>query len=216
MSPSGRKTLLSLVVLGYCLVSQANGQISKSRPHPQASNLRAAGRVIEIGKAKVLIPDAVVLDHLGGRGRLYSDFIKGRVVLLSFFFTECTNVCHTQGHDLSRMQALLGKRLGRDVSLISISMNPDHDGPRKLAQWARVFGVRPGWILVSGNDPPMRKMIEDFTGNKPGAREVHFSVVFIGDDRTGTWVSADGLAGPEELIKVIDGISSGALSKRSK
>ncbi len=59
-------------------------------------------------------------------------------------------------------------------------------------------------------------MIKDFTGNEAGAREVHFAAVFVGDDRTGAWVSADGLAGPEELLKVIDGVKSGALVRRNE
>lgn len=208
--------LILLMMLGCALAAQAHGQTTKPAAHARAAPATAKGRVIEIGKAKALIPDAEVFDHFGKRVRLYSDLIKGKVVLLSFFFTDCTNVCDAQGYDLSEMQTLLGNRLGKDVSLVSISMNPAHDTPQKLKHWAKVFGVKPGWTLVSGNSDEMRKMIRDFTGNEPGAREVHVAAVFIGDDRTGTWVSADGLAGPEELIKVIDGLKSGALFERTK
>jgi protein SCO1/2 len=202
----GRKSLVPLLVLGCGLIAQANGQAVESRPHIHGSTPPAQGGVVVIDSARATVPDAEVYDHTGGRVRLYSDLIKGRVVLISFFFTDCTNICHMQGHDFAELQAQLGERVGRDVSLISISMNPAADTPQKLKHWARIFGVKPGWTLVSGDGPEMRRMIEDFTGNKPGAREVHFATVFIGDDRTGRWVAADGLAGPKELIKVIDDI----------
>lgn len=208
--------LISLMMLSCALATQAQRQTARPASHAGAAPVTAEGRVIEVGGAKALIPDAEVFDHSGKRVRLYSDLIKGKVVLLSFFFTDCTNICHTQGYDLSRMQAQLGKRLGKDVWLVSISMNPAHDTPQKLKHWAQVFGVKPGWTLVAGNGEEMRKMIRDFTGNEPGAREVHVASVFIGDDRTGAWVSADGLTGPEELIKVIDSIKKGTAESWSR
>jgi proline iminopeptidase len=91
----------------------------------------------------------------------------------------------------------------QDVALISISMNPDADSPRALKHWARSFGVRKGWTLVSSNSAEMRKMIKDFTGNPPGRREAHYSIVFIGNDRSGSWVAANGTNSPAELIKLI-------------
>lgn len=214
-SGSGSR-LLHLMLLGCALAAHAHGQTTNAASYSVNDAATTAGRVIEIGKAKALIPDAQVFDHSGKPVRLYSDLIKGRVVLLSFFFTDCSNICHMQGHDISRMQAGLGERLGKDVALISISMNPAHDTPQKLKHWAKVFGVKHGWTLVSGDGAEMRKMIEDFTGNEPGAREVHLPAVFIGNDRTGLWVSADGLAGPEELIKVIEGVKSGTLGKQTE
>lgn len=213
LKPAGIGPRMVGLITLYCAFA-IHAQTTK--PPADAAQATDKGRVIELNNAKALIPDAEVFDHNGRRVRLYSDLIKNRLVLLSFFFTDCSNICHVQGHDLARMQAALGERLGRDVSLLSISMNPAHDSPQKLKHWAKSFGVKPGWILVSGDTPLMRKMIKDFTGNEPGAREAHFAAVFVGDDRTGMWSSADGLAGPEELIKLIDAVRSGSLVKQTK
>ncbi len=53
----------------------------------------AAVRVVEVnikGAGKVRIPDLVLHDQEGRKVRFYSDLIKGKVVVLSFFYTNCT------------------------------------------------------------------------------------------------------------------------------
>jgi cytochrome oxidase Cu insertion factor (SCO1/SenC/PrrC family) len=183
------------------LFAVANGQPANSQTFTATST--SAGRIVEIERARALIPDVKVRTHDGKNVRLYSDLIKNKVVLLSFFYTNCTNICPLQGEVLAKVQAELGPRMPQDVALISISMNPDVDSPRALKHWARSFGVRKGWTLVSSNSAEMRKMIKDFTGNPPGRREAHYSIVFIGNDRSGSWVAANGTNSPAELIKLI-------------
>jgi protein SCO1/2 len=132
--------------------------------------------------------------------------IKDKVVLLSFFYTSCTYVCQLQGDNLSKVQSRLGARLGKDIFLISISMDAKTDTPEKLKHWSRAVSARPGWTLVSSSTPEMNKMIEDFTGNNPGPKEVHSSVVFIGNDKTGKRIATDGLTGPEGLVKLLSSL----------
>lgn len=196
------------------LISAASAQVRRQPPTPCGLSPISQGRLIEINKRSVLIPDAEVFDHRGRRVRLYSDLVKGKVVLLNFFFTECSYICHLQGNDFSKMQASLEARLGRDLSLVSISMDPAGDTPQKLKGWARAFGVRPGWTLVSGGGAQMAKMIKDFTGNEPGPREVHFPIVILGNDRTGTWLAADGLGGSDYLADLIERVGGGSPSRR--
>ncbi len=161
----------------------------------------------------MLIPDAQVLNQRGEQVRLYTDLIKGKVVLMNFFYTSCTYICQMQGDILSKIQVLLGDRLGKDVFLISISMDPQTDTPNKLRYWSNALNAKPGWTIVSSNAPEMSKMIADFTGDYPGPQEVHSSVIFAGNDRTGEWVAFDGLNGPESLVKMINLLASNTTSK---
>lgn len=213
---AAKRRIIPFLILSCGLVLTANAQLRRQPPGRGSLSPNSRGRLIEINKRRALIPDAQVFDHRGRRVRLYSDLVKGKVVLLSFFFTECSYVCHLQGTDLSKIQAGLGPRLGKDVSLISISMNPADDTPAKLKGWARAYGVKPGWTLVSGGGPEMAKMIRDFTGNDPGAREVHLPIVILGNDRTGTWLAADGLEGPGHLVKLIEHVIGGGAPGRSE
>ncbi len=161
------------------------------------------GREIEVGNVKVVIPDVMVVDHEGRRQRLYSDMIEGRVVLVHFFYTRCTYTCSLQGQDLRELQTLLGKRVGREVFLISISMDPGNDRPRQLNRWAKNFGVKPGWKLVSGESIEIKRFLKVLTGNS-GPVEMHAAPVFIGNDKTRVWAAVDGLSGAGNLARAIE------------
>jgi protein SCO1 len=231
---TGSGYLLATVLLSCGLVAQTRGQSAEhkhehnpaptrgtvsrsSRQEGAAPKLAPAtasvGRLIEIDEVKALIPDARVFNQSGEHVHLYSDLIKGKVVLLSFFYTDCTYICNLQGEDFSKLQDELGARLGKEVFLISISMNPAGDTPQKLGSWAKAFGIKPGWTLVSGNTPEINKMIEDFTGNRPGPKEIHSSVVFLGNDRTGEWAATDGLGGTKGLVKLLDRLARNTAAK---
>lgn len=204
---------LYIFTLVLCLgpVHQANGQAARNDVDSNASRATSAGRLIEIDNSRILLPDARVLNHLGRPVRFYTDLIKDKVVLLSFIYTSCTNVCLMQGENLSKVQSQLGARLGQDVFLISVSMDPETDTPKKLKQWGRVFDTRPGWTLVSSNLAEMNSMLKAFTGNSPGQKEMHASAVFIGNDKTGVWLTADGQAEPGELIKLINHVQTASV-----
>lgn len=162
--------------------------------------------VIKIGRGRFEIPDVELLDQDGKKVRLYSDLIKGRVVVVSFFFTNCTFICPAQGRALARLQEQLAGRLGKDVFFVSISTDPKADTVENLKRWGKHFGVGPGWTLVTGEEEVMRKLLWDFIGERPGAQP-HEPIVFIGNDRTGVWEDAGGLSAPERLIGIIDQVA---------
>ena len=158
---------------------------------------------IEMPGTSVEIPDIFLLDQNGKQVRLYSDLVKGKVVLVHFFFTNCGDVCPMQGRSLMKLKSRLGDRLGRDVFFVSISKDPHNDTPEKLSKWGKRYGVGPGWTLVTGDQPVIKKLLWDFTGEEIGPAS-HESIVLIGNDRTGVWTSTDGLLLTDELVKTID------------
>jgi protein SCO1/2 len=166
----------------------------------------AAGKLIEIDNIQILLPDTEVLNHEGKLVHFYSDLVKDKVVLLSFFYTSCRYVCLRQGESLSKVQEQLGARLGKDMFLISISMDPQTDTPQKLKSWGKAFGARPGWTLVSSKAPEIERLLKALTGNDPGQKEMHSSLVFLGNDRTGAWLTTDGLLDPGSLVKLLEGL----------
>lgn len=199
------RSLFTLILLGG-LGGAVFGQVSSVASTNTDSPTTAASREIEIAGITALIPDVVVVDHEGRRRRLYSDMIKDKVVLMHFFYTRCSYMCSLQGQDLNSVQNLLGSRQGRDVFLISISMDPGHDNPRQLRRWAKIFGVKRGWSLVSGNSVEIRKLLKTLTGNS-GPVEMHAAPVFIGDDKARIWTALDGLSGAGNLTKAIELVS---------
>lgn len=189
------KSAFPLLVIACCLTATSPGQAQ----HPPV----AEAKQIEIRGVKVSLPDLVLRDQDGREVRFYSDLIKDKVVVLTFFYTSCTFSCPMQGKILSELQALLGDRLGRSVFLISVTTDPANDGPQQLKSWATRYKVKPGWTLVTGDPAEMNKLLVPLIGNKAGAG-MHLPVTFIGNDRKGVWTAGAGMFSPEELLKTVD------------
>jgi protein SCO1/2 len=41
--------------------------------------------------------------------------------------------------------------MGKDVWFYSFTLNPETDSPEVLANYAKTFGVGPGWLFLTGN-----------------------------------------------------------------
>jgi protein SCO1 len=166
----------------------------------------SSAQVVEVniaGVGKIKIPDLVLRDQEGRKVRFYSDLIEDKVVVLSFFYTSCTYSCTMQGRTFSKLQSLLGERLGKSVFLISVTTDPARDDPTKLKAWAKRYDVQSGWTLVTGEEAQMNKLLIPFTGTAAGGG-MHLPVTFIANDSKGLWTSASGVFAPEDLLKVVD------------
>lgn len=149
------------------------------------------------------IADSPVIDQTGASRRFYSDLVKDRVVVMNFIFTTCTTICPTMGATFARVQRILGDR---DVSLISVSVDPATDTPQRLEAWSKKLDARPGWTLVTGEKPEIDRLLKSLGVFTP-SRETHTPTVLIGDARTGRWQRASGFATPATIVSLIDKVS---------
>lgn len=189
-----------LICCLLCL--HASGQEAQQQAH--TAGPPPAGREHD---RKRQIPDAEVFDQDGKRVRFYSDLIKDKVVIVSFVFTTCDLVCPMQGESLSKLQATLGERLGKDIHLVSVSTDPEGDTPERLKTWGLQFGARPGWTLVTGKKSEIDKVATALTG-APAVKGKHSPVVFVGSDKTGRWIRAYGLGEPARFVGLIDEVTA--------
>jgi cytochrome oxidase Cu insertion factor (SCO1/SenC/PrrC family) len=160
--------------------------------------------------AALLVPDVPVVDQSGQALHFHRDLIAGRVVVVAFFFTSCEEACPIVAHTLVGLQRALGDRRG--ISIVSVSLDPEHDTPERLAAWGRRYGVRPGWTLVTGSRASMQQLARAMTGDdaRPG---VHQAVLYIGNDRTGEWVRDTGTAGVGHYLEVLQAVERAPSSR---
>ena len=155
--------------------------------------------------AQKYFTDVVLVNQHGEKMRLYSDLLKDKVVIIDFFFTTCQGVCLPLNRNLQKVQEALGEHVGKDVHLISVSVDPMMDTPARLKEYAKKLDARPGWYFLTGD-----KANVDFALHKLGgyvdAKENHTNIFIIGNERTGLWKKAFGLARSEELIKVVESV----------
>ena len=149
--------------------------------------------------------DVVLLNQNGERMRLYSDLLRGKVVIIDSFFATCQGSCLPMNRNLEKVQEALGDHVGKDVFIISISVDPEVDTPASLKEYAKKLHARPGWYFLTGD-----KQNVDFALNKLGQyvndKQDHLNIFIIGNERTGLWKKAFGLARSDELVKVVESV----------
>ena len=141
---------------------------------------------------------AVLTDQNGEKLRLYDDLLKGKVVVVNAFFSTCQGVCSVTMPKLAELQAVAGDRLGKDVSFLSISVDPLTDTPAKLKKYAQGLGAKPGWHLLTGDQEAVEQALGKF-GQYVEVKENHSNLLIIGNDRTGLWKKVLGLAKNEDI-----------------
>lgn len=152
-------------------------------------------------------PDVVLINQHGESRRFYQDLVKGRIVVINTIFTDCGTVCPLTVERFARVQAELGERVGRDVFLLSISVDPLTDTPEKLRAYATQAGAKPGWQFLTGDKRNVDLVLKKL-GQYVEAREMHSNIIIIGNEPTGLWKKAFGLAPIDEIARVIDSVAN--------
>jgi protein SCO1 len=172
-------------------------------PRPPGLSTEAA----EVSAAQKYFSNVELLNQDGAKMRFYSDLLKGHTVVIIPFFATCTGVCPPMNRNLEKVQEALGDRLGKQVYIISISVDPVTDTPPRLKEYAAKFHAKPGWFFVTG-----KKENVDWALYKLGYyvedKNNHTSIMIIGNEATGLWKKAYALAKPDELIKIVEEVAN--------
>jgi protein SCO1/2 len=149
------------------------------------------------------IPDTPIYDQDGNKLRFYTDLVKGKTVAINFIFTTCTTICPPLTATFRKVQQELGGRSGRDVQLISISVDPTTDVPERLKEFAARFSAGPGWTFVTGGKSDVDQLLRAL-GAYVGDKNEHSPMILIGNESAGYWTRAYGLAPPATIVKLIN------------
>jgi protein SCO1/2 len=161
-----------------------------------------------------MLPDVPVLDQDGKHLNFYSDLVRGRTVAIDLVYTSCTTFCPMLTANFRMVQQELGARIGKDVELISITIDPVTDTPAKLKEFSAQFEPGPGWTFVTGALPDIAKLL-DKLGQPLGNPDDHTPLVLIHNDKIGGWTHVDG--NDPKLIRdaLVDAAGPGAKSDAS-
>src|SRR5262249_24474017 len=121
--------------------------------------------------------------------RFYDDLLRNKTVLINFMFTHCTERCPLTSSKLAQVQRLLGARLGRDVFMYSMTVDPLRDTPDVLRSYASVFNARPGWLFLTGEPSDIRSVRANF-GDDPSLAfdaSQHLNLIAFGNEPFERW-----------------------------
>jgi protein SCO1 len=131
-------------------------------------------------------PNVPVVTHEGKTVQFYDDLIKGKIVIISFIFTRCTDMCPITTARLAQIEEKLGDSVGRDIFIYSITVDPEHDTPEQLKNYAEAFNAGPGWKFLGGKLADI-KAINLRLGERMRNLSDHRNEIVLGNDATGDW-----------------------------
>ena len=154
------------------------------------------------------IPNVELKTHTGKSVRFYDDLVRDKLVAINMMYALCNSTCPPMTRNLVRVQELLGSRVGKDVFMYSISARPEQDTPQDLANYAKLHGVRPGWLFLTGRQEDVDRVrfalgfydVDPEIDKEPSR---HVGMVRIGHDPHDRWGMAPSLAAPEQIVSAI-------------
>src|ERR1044072_8722451 len=164
--------------------------------------------------AQKYFTDVELINQDGKKVRFYSDVLKGKTVVVSAFFTSCTSVCPPMNRNMEKIQEALGDRVGRDVFLVSMTVDPETDTPARMKEYAKKFHAGSGWIFLTGKKENLDWALYKL-GQYVENKDDHKTVLIIGNEPTGLSKKAFGMANVTELVHVVESVvnDKGAAAK---
>lgn len=183
-----RRQLLALIAL-LPAVARAHGGHKARTPTPDETP-----RSVTIN-----LPDTPLLDQDGRRVRLRSDVMAGRIVVVDFIYTTCTTICPIFTATMASVQERLGDAVGRDVHLVSVTVDPLRDTPRRLKEYAGSHSADfAGWSFLTGTKADVDAVNKAF-GTYTANIDDHPPMVLVGDTGSGQWTRFFGFPAPGVL-----------------
>jgi protein SCO1 len=145
-----------------------------------------------------------LVDQNGAAVDLYA-LMKGRTIVINSFFATCTGSCPVMARTLAVVQEQFADRLGKDLVLVSITVDPANDTPEKLRAYARGMHARPGWYFLTGSRDEVAAALRKL-GQYVDSPDQHVNIMIIGNERTGLWKKAFGLAKPSEIAAIVSSV----------
>jgi cytochrome oxidase Cu insertion factor (SCO1/SenC/PrrC family) len=93
----------------------------------ESGDQKAVEEIADEERAKAYFTDLTLLDQDGKEVRFYSDVLKDRVVLITFFYTDCGDACPLVIEKLKEVEKIIDDRMGKNIFFVLISVDPKND-----------------------------------------------------------------------------------------
>jgi protein SCO1/2 len=118
---------------------------------------------LQVGQA---VPDFTLIDQK--RDSISLSALKGKVVAITFIYTRCPlpNFCFRASNNFGVLHRRFADRMEKDLVLLSITFDPDHDQPETLADYARTWTKdATGWHFLTGPSTDVKNLCREFGVN---------------------------------------------------
>ncbi len=148
-------------------------------------------------------PNVELTTHQGKKVRFFDDLVKDKVVVINFIYTSCPDSCPLETARLSQVEKILGERVGQDVFMYSITIDPENDTAEVLAQYRKRYDAGPGWTFLTGDEQEivdLRKKLGLYIAEIQGDDSNNHNLsLIIGNQKTGRWMKRSPFENPHVL-----------------
>jgi len=163
-------------------------------------------------------PNVSLTTHHGKQVRFYDDVIRGnKINIINMMYTQCPDVCGGALVNMARAQKLLGERMGREVFMYSITLDPRQDTPQVLARHAELLGAGAGWTFLTGKEADIQRLrralgFVDIDPVVDRDLRAHTGMLRAGNDSLDRWISCPAWAPARQLAQSALWIGIGSIS----
>ncbi len=179
------------------LALAATGGLGNAAAHDM-SDAAPAAKGPTTSLREYAVPAVRLVREDGRAVSLPDEMNDGRPVVLNFVFTTCTSICPLMSSTFEQFDRRLGAD-ARKVHLMSISIDPEHDTPTRLAEYARKFHAGPEWQHYTGTldaSVAAQRAFDVYRGGKMS----HSLVTLMRAAPGKPWLRIEGWATPDQLV----------------
>ncbi len=162
--------------------------------------------------AVVHFADVQLTNQNGQPVSLKRDLVSDRIVVMGFIYTTCTTVCPLVSAIMAKVQKQLGDKVGKEVQIVSITVDPLRDNPQRLLSYASKFQRGPGWSWLTGSQRAVNETLKGL-GTWTADPENHAPLIMVGDGRSNHWTRYYGFADPAQLVERVEQLRADRVSK---
>ncbi len=187
-----------LAALALCCFTLALASTARGQQHEGHENKPAAPRYTRT-VAAYAPPDVTLTDASGAKVKLASVLGGAGPGMFELIFTTCPPGCPGMSAPFAAAQTRLGPE-SEKVRMVSISIDPEHDTPERLREYARRFKAGPRWLFLTGEAEgiiSVRKAFDAYPGDN---KMRHQPLTFLRLSAGKLWVRLDGLTSAAQLV----------------
>jgi len=149
---TGKKLLVFGILLGFIVImlswlaTGSHNFIALPILGPKEVIINEQG---EVDTLYHTVPDFAFTDHRGQR--FTSDSIRGKILVVDYFFTRCGTICPKMSRQMKRLDWLLEDPKFDNVMLLSHTVDPQYDNAKILADYRRSFEASDQWVFLTGD-----------------------------------------------------------------
>ena len=190
-----RKPILSRVALATAILSLASALHANDLGGAEADQLAAEE------KARDYFTNLELVSQDGERLQFYDDVLKGKVVVISFVFTNCQGACPLMTRNLTMIRDMLGEAERKDINFVTISLDPVRDTPAAMKKFAQTHDAdQDGWLFLTGQ-PDHVSHVTRRLGSYTDDLEAHTTMLLAANVRNSHWTKIPPNVPPSGVVE---------------